>query len=127
MQKLGQLQSLRFFALHRYGVSRLYPFADDMASDLQHLSLLYLDRSIWDIYRSGLETVLSPWPVRRKLLRLKEDFGNSDAEWLLRHGDFPVCSLCFYCLALTHAPEGVLVNHVLLHLFQPFGYIMKPP
>ena len=96
MEKLRQMQSLAFFALHRYGAFRLYAFADDIARDFQHLSLLYLDRDIWDIDRTESEIRLSPWSVRRKVLKMKEDFGNEDAEWLLRHGEFPVRSSCPY-------------------------------
>lgn len=89
MQKLREMQSLDFFSMHRYGSFRLYPFADDIAFDLKNLSLLYLDRDIWDIHRTGSEIVLSPWSVRRKYLKMKDDFDNADAEWLLRHGDYP--------------------------------------
>jgi hypothetical protein len=85
------MPSLRFLSLHRYGNSKLYPFAEDIASDLKQLSLLYLDRNIWDVDRTASEVTLSPWSVRRKILKMKEDFDNEDAEWLLRHGDFPVC------------------------------------
>jgi len=89
MHKLRQMPSLAFFSLHRYGASKLYAFADDIASDCQHLSLLYLDRDIWNVDRSESEIRLLPWSIRRKVLKIKEYFGNEDAEWLLRHGEFP--------------------------------------
>jgi len=93
MEKLRQMPSLAFLSLHRYGASKLYAFADDIASDCQQLSLLYLDRDIWNVDRSESEIKLFPWSIRRKVLKIKEDFENEDAEWLLRHGEFPV-SLC---------------------------------
>lgn len=89
MQKLRQMHSLGFLSLHRYGSSKLYPFADDIALDLKQLSLLYLDRNIWDVDRTGPKTVLLPWSIRKKYLKIKDNFQNEDAEWLLRHGDFP--------------------------------------
>lgn len=90
MQKLKEMPSLAFVSLHRYGSSRLYPFAEDIASDLRQLSLLYLDRNIWDVDRIESKAVLSLWSLRRKYLKMKEDFESQDAEWLFRHGDFPV-------------------------------------
>lgn len=96
MHKLRQMPSLAFFSLHRYGASKLYAFADDIASDCQHLSLLYLDRDIWNVDRSESEIRLLPWSIRRKVLKIKEYFGNEDAEWLLRHGEFPVSWFCLW-------------------------------
>jgi hypothetical protein len=90
MQKLIKMSSLGFLSMHRYGSSQLYSFAEDIASDLKHVSLLYLDRNIWDVYRTESDIILAPWSFRRKSLKMKEDFENEDAEWLIRHGDFPV-------------------------------------